>query len=342
MFLKRFALTLLVVFSFVQIGTAQQNPALTNDDVIKMVKSKLPETTIVNAIQASDTNFDVSANGLIALQKAGITQPVMNAMIAASSKKHDAATAAPAATAAAAAPAAAAGPAVGTLKVVLVENGKQQPLPLEKTQLAQTKSKASSLSSLSTDAALNQVFQAGVNEVAWEALSHGGYGGYTGVSAAGSVMSGIMSRKKPNVTYVWALPGPASSNVVSSLPTLDVTYSGIPGVNADQYEPAIVKLAPTSNNWRLIGAAQGKADALQSSDSDWDVYSTFVEEKVATQTKKLETGHVQITPAGPMAAGQYAVVLRPQVKAKKFAGADVGKDQGEGLMFDSAWSFTVK
>ena len=321
----------------------QQNQALTNDDVVKMVKSGLPPATIVNAIEANDTNFDVSANGLIALQKAGVPQPVMNAMLSAAGKKRSGAgTAQPAAASSTAASSAAPLPAGGHFTVAVLQGGSGQ-LGWEKTQLAQTKTKASSLGALSTDSALNQAFQAGVNQAAWQAWEHGGgYGSYSGVSAAGNVMSGIMGHRKPTVTYVWALPGPVSSTALANTPTFDVSFSEIPGVNESEYEPAIVKLTSTTNNWRLVGASQGKADSMQDSSANWQLYSSYVEEKVPLRANQLGAGHVQISPASPLAAGQYGVVLRPRNKSKKFAGSDIANNQGEGLIFNSVFSFAVK
>lgn len=323
-----------------QPGLSQQAQPLTNNDVVKMVKSGLPASVIANAIQANDTNFDVSANALIELQKASVPQTVMDAMISASSKKRTGATAS---GEAAATTSSAALPNGGNLAVTVAQDGKSQALRLEKTQLAQTKTKASSLGALSTDSAVNQAFQVGVNEAAWQAWSHGGgYGTYAGVSTAGSVMSGIMGHRKPTVTYVWALPGPASSNALGNTPSFDVTFSGIPGVNEEEYEPAIVKLTPTSNNWRLVGASQGKADTMEDASANWEVYSSYVEEKVPVRANKLGSGHVQLSPASPLAAGQYGVVLRPRSKSKRFAGADLAKNQGEGLVFDTVFSFAVK
>src|SRR5512146_855232 len=68
----------------------QDQQPLTNNDVVKMVKSGLPASIIVNAIQANQTNFDVSANGLIALQKAAVPQAVMDAMISAAKNRSGA------------------------------------------------------------------------------------------------------------------------------------------------------------------------------------------------------------------------------------------------------------
>jgi hypothetical protein len=130
--------------------------------------------------------------------------------------------------------------------------------------------------------------------------------------------------------------------MLGSTPTFDVTFNGIAGVNENEYEPAIVKLTATTNNWRLVGASQGKADTMQDSSANWEAYSSYVEEKVPAQVSKLGSGHAQISPSSPLAAGQYGVVLRPRSKSKRFAGTDVANDQGEGLILDSVFSFAVK
>jgi hypothetical protein len=75
--------------------TAQQKTApLTNNDVVKMVKAGLPESGIVSAIAANDTQFDLSSSGLQALNEAGVSSKIIRAMLAADSKKKDAAAAA--------------------------------------------------------------------------------------------------------------------------------------------------------------------------------------------------------------------------------------------------------
>jgi len=72
--------------------TAQQkNSPLTNNDVVKMVKSGLPEATIVNTIVTSDTQFDLSSAGLQALSQSGVSGKVVRAMLAAASPEDGAA-----------------------------------------------------------------------------------------------------------------------------------------------------------------------------------------------------------------------------------------------------------
>ena len=70
------------------VAQERQNP-LTNQDVIDMVQSGLQESTVVGAIRANSTSFDVSAAALIKLKKAGASQRIMDTMLAAESNKHN-------------------------------------------------------------------------------------------------------------------------------------------------------------------------------------------------------------------------------------------------------------
>ena len=336
MFKIRRASLIACVLLSMGVVVAQQSKPLSNDDVVNMTKNHLPESVIINAIQANETQFDTSANGLIALQKAGVSQSVMDAMLAAQKNKRN--TAASAATPSAPASSGAAGqPAVNLLQ----ENSKL-PLALEKTQVAQTKAKANSLGALATDAALTQALQVGVQQAAWSAAAHSGsYAGASAIGAAGGVMGGMMGHRKPSFTYVWALPTPKSATTVSSnTPAFEVNYAGIPGINPDEFESSIVKLVSTSNNWRLVGATEAKQDTAQG--TEWQLYSSFVEQRMPTQNKKTAPGQAQVSPSSALAPGEYGIVLRPVNKSKKFAGSDIGQNQGEGVLFNSVWSFAVK
>jgi hypothetical protein len=61
--------------------TGQQPKPLTNADVIEMSRAGVPESTIILAIQKTPVKFDVSAEGILALHAAGITEPVLNQML---------------------------------------------------------------------------------------------------------------------------------------------------------------------------------------------------------------------------------------------------------------------
>lgn len=69
---------------------AQQ--AMNNDSVIKLVKAGLSDDLIVTTINSSPGNYDTSANGLIALKKAGASDKIVAAIVV---KASGASTAAP-------------------------------------------------------------------------------------------------------------------------------------------------------------------------------------------------------------------------------------------------------
>jgi hypothetical protein len=166
--------------------------------------------------------------------------------------------------------------------------------------------------------------------------------GATTLEQAGGIFSGALGRRKPTVTYVWAVLNPASSNVVqTTTPTFAVDVSNPPGVDPDQFAPVIVKLTPAQNTCRIVGASRGKEDTRASAAADWEVYSSFLEERVGANSQKKGEGEYQISPKDPLLPGEHAVVLRPTSKSMKFFGGDVARDQGNGLVFDSVWSFQV-
>jgi hypothetical protein len=97
-FLHVRAICLLMVYALVLIGSAtarqtsgavRSSAPLTNQDIILMTRSKFDDATIVKTIQAFDTTFDLSVTALVTLKDAGVTQTVMEAMIATSSDRHE-------------------------------------------------------------------------------------------------------------------------------------------------------------------------------------------------------------------------------------------------------------
>jgi hypothetical protein len=56
--------------------------AITNADVLKMVKGGLPIKTIILAIQNQKTAFDINPDALLALKRSGVDQSIIDAMIA--------------------------------------------------------------------------------------------------------------------------------------------------------------------------------------------------------------------------------------------------------------------
>jgi hypothetical protein len=321
----------LMMVTYVPAQTAPQ--PLTNDDVVSLAKEGLSENTIISAIQSQNNNFDLSANGLIGLKKHGVTGGVIDAMLAASK--------APAAPVAAA-PVQAAPAVAGQPYVTIRDGGANKPLPLSKTQISQTKTKSASLTGLATDAALVSSFQGIALQAGASALYRNGSvigGGMLG--SAGGMMSGFLARRKPTVTEVWAIAGQKAETVASNAPSFEVNFANIPGVNADEYEPVLIKLAPSPKNFRLVGATEAKQDVFESQTMDWQVYSSFVEDHVPAQAKKSGLGQYELTPNAPLASGEYGIALRPLNKGKKFSASSVQQNSGDGMLFNSVWAFSV-
>src|ERR1051326_6677924 len=79
--------------------------ALTNQDVIKMVKAKLPDELIIQKIAQSKTRFDTSVDGLNALKDAGVDDRLLQVMMNPASVKDAASSNPPASPAPGTAPA---------------------------------------------------------------------------------------------------------------------------------------------------------------------------------------------------------------------------------------------
>ena len=342
--IARLILTAALVLIFANFGVCQHaQKTLTNDDVIAMVRKKVPESVIVSAIQAGPSKFTTSTNELIRLNTAGVTEKELNAMLAVSGNGMASAGAGNAAN-----NSAPSGDAMPQSKsrmprVMVTQGSSTQELKLEKTQLAETKTKPSSMKTLAADSAVTQAMQAGVSTATYSAATHmnSGVGG-SAVQQAGGIFSSVMSHRTPTVTYVWGVSSPASGNVLqSSKPTFVVDFSRAPGVNVDEYEPAIVKLTPAQNTCRIVGATQGKEDVRSSPAADWQMYSHFLEERVVSAPQKLGPGKYRLIANSEFMPGEYGVVLRPASKEKKFSGGDVARAQGDGLMFDAIWTFQI-
>ena len=334
MFNRSLIVSVLASLMMVTYVAAQSAPQpLTNNDVISLAKEGLPESTIISAIQSQNNNFDLSATGLISLKKCGVPAPVIDAMLAASKAPTAPVAAAPVQSA----------PAIaGQPFVTINDSGTKKPLPLSKTQITQTKTKSSSLTGLAGDAALVSAFQGIALQAGTSALYRSGSvvgGGMLG--SAGGMMSGFLAHRKPTVTEVWAIAGQKAETAASNSATFEVNFANIPGVNADEYEPVLIKLAPSPKNFRLVGATEAKQDVFESQALDWQVYSSFVEDRVAAQAKKSGLGRYELAPNAPLASGEYGIALRPLNKGKKFSASSVQQNSGDGMLFNSVWAFSV-
>lgn len=55
-------------------------PGLTNDDVLKMVHARLPDSVVVAKIKSSNCQFDTSPDALISMKQAGVSESVLRAI----------------------------------------------------------------------------------------------------------------------------------------------------------------------------------------------------------------------------------------------------------------------
>jgi hypothetical protein len=78
---KTHTILILIALLF-SIGVFAQKKPLTNNDIVKMVKAGLPTEIILESIRNNKEEFDVSADGLIALKEAGIPDNIIQAMVA--------------------------------------------------------------------------------------------------------------------------------------------------------------------------------------------------------------------------------------------------------------------
>ncbi len=145
-----------------------------------------------------------------------------------------------------------------------------------------------------------------------------------------------------NVTDVWAIPGQKSDTFThNSQPAFEVSFDGIPRITVDDYEPVLIRLRPSPSNFRLVGATPVKGSEMQSPTADWDMYASFVEQRVPSQATKVASDRYQVPVSGGLTPGEYGLVLRPVNKAKKFSDSRVVLNVGDGLVFTCVWSFEV-
>ena len=293
-----------------------RDSALGNDDVLEMTRAGFAETTILAALAANDTSFDVSARALVALKAAGVSETVIEAMLTRVTARRKAASTAKKAATEPIAPSPA---ELARLSTMITQLAAKQdaaaaaqrpaeppksadpaphawvlnaddrtPLPPTIAQVAFTDDKsAQRLKTLQSLAGTALVF---VNPA---------------VGGIATTVGGLFHPGSQERTGIWALTGTAAPRDLGAAPKFEVEFGHIPGVDPDEYQPAIVRLVPTRDNYRLIAAAKttgAKADAPPD--------GPIVEEPVVTEVRQLGRGHYRAT-APMLPAGEYALVLRP-------------------------------
>lgn len=317
---------------------------LKNSTIISMVKGGMPESLVLSTIQSGEPQFDLSEKGIAQLKAAGVSQKVIDAMAAAEARKSTAAPVPARAAPGAAAPAGAAAVPREPPFVFWVKENAKQNIPGEKAKIAATKAKSQDLNLLATDGLIGQALQGIAAEAAGEAAEQAGASTGSGYGqVAGGLVGGLLKSRKPTVTFVWGVAGRSAATVVSTpTPKFEVIYEGTPGVKLEEFAPVLVRVVPAKDEWRLVGAAKGKEDALQSYKADWDLYGGYVEERVPVRVNQTAPGRAEVEPELPLVPGEYALVLRPLAKKKKYAGAAVATGAGDAALVNLVWGFSVR
>jgi len=91
--MKKVVFILLIALFVVNNLQAQSSETLTNTTIIKMVKGKLSDDLIIDEINSSKVNFDLSDESVKSLKAANVSDPVMQAMKAVNETQNPAASA---------------------------------------------------------------------------------------------------------------------------------------------------------------------------------------------------------------------------------------------------------
>ena len=368
---------------------AQQKPTpLSNDDILKMIKGGLQEATIIGAIQANETNFDLSVDALLKLKQDGVSDKVMEAMLAAEARKKSPASAEASTAPPASAPAVPGMPA-GMMPMGLSPQMMANMPPAARQQMMTMISRMGGMNGMAGMVGMDSVAGAGllppeqmpkitlmggsdkkpmVSSMAQIAASTT-KGGPSAGSGAGSMLSSLASQGlsfaaigagpgammaapalgmvtgmlgshhggMPTTTYVWALPARTSSVLMpTATPKFELEFAEIVGLDPDSYEPVIVNLKQTKDNYRLVGATKAKMDYMGGGNSE----SMIDEIRMPLKSTRKARGQVEIESASPLPAGEYGVVLRPVKKHKHKKGES--QSEAEQALFYSVWDFSVK
>jgi len=326
--------------------------AVGNADIQEMAAAQFSDSTIIAVIDANVVEFDLSPRALVALKSAGVSEAVIEAMLAAEQPAEpDVPAAQPvdaqpsveyakltemieqlaarqeAVEKARRAPEPPASRADPTPRVWLVEDGERAAVAPTIAQVA-----FAGGSGKRGDRMKN------LQGLANQALAFAS----PAVSGIATTLGGLF-RPNEERTAVWALASPQSARVLDrAAPVFEIDYAHIPGVDPEKYQPAIVQLVPTDDNYRLVAAAETDGANARAMPS-----GPIIEETVETESTRLDRGRYRVAPRGELGPGEYALVLRPIPEQGRRRGRDKETSLGELLGGSTSqilyltWEFSV-
>jgi hypothetical protein len=342
--------------------------AVGNEDVRAMASAEFSESTILATIAANPADFDVSPRALVALKGAGVSERVIEAMIAAESAKkqpneaNETAAAdgaanggTPASVAAVATQAAMPTEEFTKLSAMIEQLATQQEAAIasreapEPPRTADASPHAWIVGASEKTALAPTIAQVAFTEergiatfktlhgLANKALAFAN----PAVGGIATTLGGLFRPNDEDKTAVWALSGNSAMRELGSAVVFEIEFANIPGVDPDKYRPAIVRLVPTNDNYRLIAAAKTDGAAKGTLPN-----GPIIEEAVATDVTHLGRGRYRAGSRETLGAGQYALVLRPiaqKERKRRSSEASLGELLGGGTsqVLYFTWDFAV-
>lgn len=299
---------------------------LTNADIVRLVHGGIADQVVAATVRSKPGNYDVSPDALVALKKAGVGDVTMRTMVEAGHIPSLFGIHAP---------------QMLSAKVAALGSSGRRELAVNATRVAQTQTAGGFGAGMSSAMMLQGLATTAISMI-------------PGVGMVASVVSMFHHAKPqmPEIHQVWALANQRSAMLVESAqPTFEVSYGGIPGLDADRFEPVLVHLVATKDNYRIVGATKSGLDAQHTSAMAMNMMgggtgasvfpiSDIVEERVPVRTESVAPATRRITPEKPLDAGEYAVVLRP-VRSGGDSTTQTATGQGLSSVISSAWDFTI-
>jgi hypothetical protein len=335
-------------------GATPQTPALDdapsgvgNDDVLAMTGAQFSETTILAVIAANSTRFDVSPRSLVALKNAGVSETVIEAMLAAETAKKVVPI-----------PAADSEPApseeFAKLSAMIERLAAQQETaevarrPPDPPKGTDSSPRAWILHTADRTALAPTIAQVAFTDekggarlktlqgLAGKALAFAN----PAVSGIASTLGGLFRSDNEERTAVWALAGTSASRELAAETAFEIEYGHTPGADPDAYQPAIVRLVRTNDNYRLVAAAKTEGTKTIATAKD-----PIVEELVPMVLTRIGRGHYRVKPKDALATGEYALVLRPIVqKERRRRGSEASLGEllgGTSQILYLTWDFSI-
>jgi hypothetical protein len=153
---------------------------------------------------------------------------------------------------------------------------------------------------------------------------------------------GSLFRPDEERTAVWALAATSSGRVLDFDPVFEMDFAHIPGVDPDRYQPAIVQLVPTNDNYRLVAAAE-----VDGANTGALPRGPIIEESIATDSTRLGRGQYRVAPKMALGPGEFALVLRPidetRRERRRNAEASLGELLGNSTsqILYLTWEFSI-